>query len=96
LATTVARDNGGQRIPAVYNLQGATVVLSQMGLGGLRPCDIYCTEVHLGMILVLFCGTRECVIAVSERGWWPPPSSELVDRLGVDDTASSTGYELGR
>jgi hypothetical protein len=67
-----------------------------MGLGGVRPCDVYCTEVHLTMILVLFCGTRESRIAFSERRWWPPPLLELVDRLGVDDPASSTGYELGR
>jgi hypothetical protein len=34
-------------------------------------------------------------IAVPAWWLWPPPPSEVVDKLVVDDPTSSTGYEWG-
>jgi hypothetical protein len=65
-----------------------------MGLEGPWPFDPSAASlIRSRWFLMLFYDMRELGTTVPAWWSWPPPLSELVDRLVADDFASSTGCE---
>jgi hypothetical protein len=88
-AAAASRDDGGRRSQG--RLQGLSLIWAPWAWASFGHLHLL-----LGVVLMLSCGTRAPRTAVSVWRWWPSSSLKLIDRLVVDDSASSIGCELGR